>query len=92
MRILTYVGSVSDEHPERYRCAARIMLPDGALHPVIFHGPDKSTVRERATAWWASELEAAKRKHGLTEERIAAIQAGRAKAKAAKSEKKEIEA
>lgn len=56
MRILTYVGSVDDNHPPASRCAARIMLADGSWSPVIFHGPDKITVRAQAYTWWHEQL------------------------------------
>lgn len=69
------------EAPEQARCIARFML-DGDYHPVIISAADPIDAETRARAWWASEAEKTRRRHGLTEARVAAMKVARAKAKA----------
>lgn len=84
MKVYAYVSSVTDEAPEAHRCIARIRHADGSWHPILFTGPTKQAVRDKANAWWDAEVEATKRKHNLTEDRIAAMKAARAAAAAKK--------
>lgn len=56
MRVITYVSSVTDQAPERYRCAARIILPDGTLSPMVFHAGDKAAARQAAQTWWDDQI------------------------------------
>lgn len=85
-KLITYAATEGDTCVI-LRYAARFQLPNGELHPVIFHGEDLPVLRERAAAWWLKQIELAKQKAGLTEERIIALRAARAKAKAAKAAK-----
>lgn len=77
MKVITYVSSLADDAPERYRCAARIMLADGSLHPVVIHAPDKAQARAKAEGWWAAQIEAEHRKRENLERRAAAMRAAR---------------
>lgn len=86
MRILTYLSSLTDDAPPAYRCAARFLLPDGTPHPCVFHGPDKPSVKARAETWWDAEIEAARKKHGITEVTIAARREAKARAAAKAAE------
>lgn len=56
MKVITYIGD--DSAPKHLRHAARILLPDGAMHPVVFHGPEPQG--ERAQEWWDAEVEKAR--------------------------------
>lgn len=82
MKIITYAASLADKAPDRFRCAARILLADGSLHPIIFHAPDKPSARARAEAWWAEQLEAEQRKRANAERRAEAMRATKAGAAA----------
>lgn len=56
MKVITYFG---DENcPKHLRHAARIILPDGSLHPVVFHGDEPQG--QRAQEWWDAEVEKAR--------------------------------
>ncbi len=77
MKILAYVGSVQDDPPESLRCCARILMGDGELHPVVFHGPTKQAVRDAAQSWWDAEIERARQTEENRAKAAANIAAGR---------------
>lgn len=80
MKIITYVSSVADDAPEAVRACARILL-DGkqGLHPVVFHGPDKHTVRATAQAWWDAEIQRVRDKADNLARRTESMRTARAK-------------
>lgn len=75
MRVICYVSSVHDDAPERFRCIARILLADGSMHPVIFAGADKQSVRAKAEAWWAEAIAARDLKDANARKRAEAMRA-----------------
>ncbi|MDB5445661.1 MAG: hypothetical protein JWQ97_978 [Phenylobacterium sp.] len=77
MRILTFAASLSDDAPERYRCAARILLSDGTLHPGICHASSKSEARAKMQAFWDAELKRAQERREAGERRVEAMRAAR---------------
>lgn len=79
MKIIAYVSSVTDDAPAAYRAAAHILL-DGkqGMHPVIFFGPDKHSVRAKAQAWWDAELAKVVAREAANASRIEAMRTARA--------------
>lgn len=63
MNIAIY-ETISDGIPDRYKYAGRIVLSDGTMHPVIFHGADAEIMSQKISVWWEGEVAKASKPDG----------------------------
>lgn len=77
MKILTYAASVADDAPEHLRCLAKILLPDGKLHPVACYAPSKTEARAKAEQFLTWEAETERKRREAGQRRVGAMRQAR---------------